>query len=257
MSEAEQFHREHELCLKLEDLAAAMLSGEFDLTTDFQRLSFAFASKSAKSYRAVLRLVEHGLGESALIIVRTIFEDLVNLTYIGTDAERLTKLFLDFQILEKKKYIEYWEEAGLGDDEVVEQKAIWEAEFKSEYERVLPNYPKRTYWSGKNLKEMAAVDSELARTYCMIYPYISGFAHGGSPLALASYVGQTDGVAIKSLAAPSGAELSEALAAGFGLFHRGLKLFVAASGHGGSDLEALGAQAEKVFHDNPTLPLPK
>ena len=206
-----------------------MLSGAFDLDTDWQRLTFAFASKSAKSYRAVLRLVEQGLGEPALILIRTIFEDMVNLTYISTDPGRLTRLFLDFHILEKKKYIDYWEEAGLGDEEVGQLKKVWEKQFQSEYERVLPNYPKRTYWSGKNLKEMAtAVDAELAKTYCTLYPYISGFAHGGSPLALASYINETDTAAVTSLGAPSDAELSEALVAGFGLFTRCLRIFAGA-----------------------------
>src|SRR3990172_11573220 len=137
MSDAEQFQKEYELCLKLESLADTMLGGEIALATDWQRLTFAFASKSAKSYKGVLRLVEQGLGEPALILIRTIFEDLVNLTYISTDPEKLTRLFLDFHILEKKKYMDYWEEAGLGDDEVVELNAVWERQFKAEYERVL------------------------------------------------------------------------------------------------------------------------
>jgi len=224
-----------------------MLSGAFDLDTDFQRLTFAFASKSAKSYRAVLRLVEQGLGEPALIIIRTIFEDMVNLTYISTEPERLTGLFLDFHILEKKKYIDYWEEAGLGDEEVGELKEVWEKQFQSEYERVLPNYPKRTYWSGKNLKEMAAaVDSELAKTYSMLYPYISGFAHGGSPLALESYISQTDTAAIRSLGTPSDAELSEALVAGFGLFMRCLRIFAGACRLDITALSDLGAQGGAI-----------
>lgn len=248
MSEADQLQREHEHCLKLEALADGMLSGEFDLATDWQRLSFAFASKSAKSYRAVLRLVEQGLGEPALILIRTIFEDLVNLSYISTDPGRLAPLFLDFHILEKKKYIDYWAEAGLGDDEVGGLKEVWEKQFQSEYERVLPNYPKRTYWSGKNVKEMAAaVDSELAKTYCMLYPYISGFAHGGSPLALASYISGTDTEAIRSLGLPSEAELSEALTAGFGLFVRCLRIFASACHLDASALADLVDQGDAVF----------
>lgn len=227
-----------------------MLSGVFDLDTDWQRLTFAFASKSAKSYRAVLRLAEQGLGEPALILIRTIFEDMVNLTYISTDPERLTRLFLDFHILEKKKYIDYWEEAGLGDEEVSELKEVWEKEFQSEYERLLPNYPKRTYWSGKNLKEMAtAVDVEMAKTYCTLYPYISGFAHGGSPLALASYIDQTTAGATTSLGAPSDAELSEALVAGFGLFVRCLRIFAGACRLDETALSDLSHEGDMIFHE--------
>lgn len=248
MSETEQLQKEHDLCLKLETLAGVMLSGEFDLDTGWQRLTFAFASKSAKSYRAVLRLVEEGLGEPALIIVRTIFEDMVNLTYISTAPDRLTRLFLEFHILEKKKYIDYWEEAGLGDEEVGQLKAVWAEQFQAEYERVLPNYPKRTYWSGKNLKEMAtAVDAELARTYCTLYPYISGFAHGGSPLALTSYIDETDTAAVTSLATPSDAELSEALVAGFGLFARCLRIFAGACHLDAARLSDLSREADAIF----------
>ena len=114
--------------------------------------------------------------------------------------------FLDFHILEKKKYIDYWEEAGLEGEAVDLLKKQWETEFEPQYKRVLANYPRRTYWSGQNLKEMAAHDPELLKMYCMLYPYVSGFAHGGSPLALASYVDFNENAPVKSLAAPSDAE---------------------------------------------------
>jgi len=233
--------------LKLEVIAETMLAGEFDLAGDYQRLAFAFASKSAKSYQGVLRLAENGLGEPALILVRTLFEDLVNLVYISKEPERLAALFLDFHILEKKKYIEYWEEAGLGDVEVEQLRHEWETHYKAAYARVLPNYPKRTYWSGKNLKEMAAVDPELAKTYCTLYPYISGFAHGGSPLALASYVGQADDLTMRSLAAPSEAELSEALVAGYSLFTKCLWVFADSCRVDSTALKALNDQADRLF----------
>ena len=243
--------KEHAVCLKLEVLADAMLAGPFDLTSDYQRLAFAFASKSAKSYRAVLRLVENGLGEPALVLVRAVFDDLINLSYISTDPDRLAKLFLEFQLLEQKRYVDLWEESGLEGhveaEEIARLKAQW-AVAKSDYEKVLPNYPKRTYWSGKNVKAMAAaIDPELAKTYRLLYPYASGFAHGGSPLALSSYVGQTEDMNLTSLAAPSDAELSEALLAAFGLFSRCLRLFAAACEADKSGLDALNTEAEKTL----------
>ena len=248
MFEDAQLDQEYQLAMKLEHLADTMLSGEFVLDTDWQRLTFAFVSKSAKSYRGVLRLVEAGLGEPALILVRSIFEDLVNLVYMDTDPEKLTKLFLDFHILEKKKYIDYWEEAEVDDDQLQELKAIWESEFKSRYEEILPNYPRKTYWAGKNIKEMASsVDQELFQMYCALYPYISGFAHGGSPLALASYVEHAGDRGIASLGAPSTEELSEALVAGFGLLVRCIKIFASACELDQSALDSLSVEADEVL----------
>lgn len=252
MSDTEKLQEEYALCLRLEVLAEAVLAGNFDLATDFQRLSFAFASKSAKSYQAVLRLIEHGLGEPALILIRTIFDDLINLTYINTEPDGLTKLFVEFQLVEKKRYIDSWEEAHLGKRELKELKVQWEAVHKDQYERVQSNYPKKTYWSGKTVREMAAlVDPDLAKTYLILYAYASGFAHGGSPSALLSYVGQNDDMTLTSLAAPSEAEIAEVLIAGFSLFSRLLKLFAAACGSDQTELEALTAEGDKVFNERP------
>ncbi len=245
-----QLEKEYQLAMKLERLADSMLAGHFVINTDFQRLAFAFASKSAKTYRGVLRLAEAGLGEPSLILIRSIFEDLVNLRYINSDPEGLVELFLDFHILEKKKYFDYWEEAALDDSQVQELKKVWESEFESRYEQILKNYPKRTYWSGKNLKEMAkSVDIELLRTYCSLYPYVSGFAHGGSPLALASYVDQAGENGMTSLAAPSTEEVSEALVAGFGLLIRCLSVFADVCGLDQTELDSLSGEADKLLDE--------
>lgn len=244
----EQLQREYKLCLRLESLAEFVLAGQFNLSTDYQRLCFAFASKSAKNFQAVLRLAERGLGEPALILVRTIFDDFVNLAYINTNPDKLTKLFIEFQLVEKKKYIDSWEEAGLGAEELEELKTQWETVYKGQYEKIKRNYPKKTYWSGKTVRAMAGIVSpDLAKTYLILYAYASGFAHGGSPSALTSYIGLNEDMTLSALVDPSNAEISEALIAGFSLFSRCLSIFSDSCGLDHDMLDGLMAEGDAVF----------
>lgn len=231
------------LCRRLEAVVDEMLEGEFNLSSDYQRLAFAFVCKSAKSYRAALRLVEQGLGEPALILVRSIFDDLVNLAYVSKDPDVRTDLFLEFSQLEKKRHLDNLEKAARVNkkyySQLKELRAVWEKEFRGEYLKALPKFRKRAGWSGKTLREMAAGDAELTELYYTLYLYASGYAHGNSALALESYVRPVEPLRLASLAHPSETELLTALELGFDVFMRCIKVFTEASRLDRSRLDAL------------------
>jgi hypothetical protein len=237
--------------VKLEAAADRLLAGEFELADDYHRLAFAFASKSAKTYRAVLRLIDGGLGEPALILLRSVLEDLIHLSYISRDPARRAPLFLGFAHLEKKQALDYLSRAARVNDRYAagrdELKEMWEREFKREYLEVVSNYPKKRHWSGKTLWEMAKGDPELVEYYCTLYLYASGFVHGGSVLGLESYVRPIEARKLRSLAHPSDSELATALDLGLPLVLKCLKLFTSACRLDAAELDALTEEGGRLF----------
>jgi hypothetical protein len=239
------------LSLKLESAGDRLLAGEFDLAIDYHRLAFAFASKSAKTYRAALRLVENGLGEPALILLRSILEDLIHLSYISRDPERRSRLFLGFAHLEKKQALDYLSRVARVNKRYAktleELRELWKRDFKRAYLDVVADYPKKRHWAGKTLWEMAGTDPKLVEYYCTLYLYASGFVHGGSVLALESYVRPTESQKLQSLAHPSEAELATALELGFPLFLKCLLLFGSACRLDVAELDLLAEEGRRLF----------
>lgn len=220
------FKNKLNLCLQLKNKANTLLKGEFFFTVDFQRLALAFALKSHKTFKAIIYLVKKGLPEPALVLVRSLFEDVVNLAYIAQDPHKLSSLFLNFSVIEKKFYLDNLKEAGLLDKET---ERIWQKEFATEYQNIEADYPNKRYWSGKNIKQMAeATGPELTRTYYLLYVYSSGFAHGSSSLTLEDYLQPTKIHSLKPLNKAQPNQLTTVLELAYNLFSHCLKIFTSA-----------------------------
>lgn len=213
-----------------------MISAPHQAFDPFQITSLALAAKALKNYQAVLTLCSHGFGEAALVVVRGLFEDIVNLAYISQEPGERAQLFAEFNIIEKKRLLANLERAGL---ESKQEQDDWQQNWEAEYQRLRQKFLTQRgedahYWSGLNVRQMCeAVDQAtvtltrpLLKTYYLLYVYVSQYTHGGSSLAAGAFVeGPGPGGTLRAMFRPSESEVGEALTVAFGLVIDTLKLY--------------------------------
>jgi len=221
------------------ELAAAgetLLSAHHQGLDAYHIASLALAAKALKNYQAILILCSHGFGEAALVVVRGLFEDVVNLAYISQEPVERAQLFAEFNIIEKKRLLANLERAGMGTEQ---EEADWQQNWEAEYQRLRPKFLTQRgedaqYWSGLNVRQMCtAVDEATApltrpllKAYHLLYVYVSQYTHGGSSLAAGAFVeGPGPKGALIALFRPSDSEVGEALTVAFGLAIDMLKLY--------------------------------
>jgi hypothetical protein len=110
-----------------------------------------------------------------MILVRTLYEDTVNLLYIGTDPERLSELFLDYAHFGNFKYLQYLEEHY--PESLKLESAETVQELIREFERVRHKYPKGDSWSGETMAQMAR-KLHLDGLHEPLYKITSDMIHG-------------------------------------------------------------------------------
>lgn len=245
MTDNLQLKQKINLAEQLKNQAKLLFNKDFYLAVDFQRLSLAFAAKSYKTFAAILNLVKKELPEPAFILLRSLLEDVINLAFIAQKPEKRSDLFLNFNVIEKKFYLDNLKKAGLLSKET---ETVWQEEFQAEYQKVQANYPYKRYWSSKSLKQMAeAVGPDLSRTYSLVYLYSSGFVHGSSSLTLEDYLQPTKKQTLKPLTKPRPETLTTVLELAFKLFMHCLQIFTTACQLNNKNLEKLKNRWEHLL----------
>ncbi len=134
-----------------------------------------FLSKTVTSFYAVWTLCKNGYGQDAFIVLRTIFENLVNLSFVNQEPAKRVPLFIEYDYIKAHKRLEDYESLypEKSKEERIRQYII------ARYEKVKDNYPNKNRWSRISLFDMAK-SCELENYYYMVYRLGSVFTHGGS-----------------------------------------------------------------------------
>lgn len=170
---------------KLIDLTKESINKTADLIegrkieTNHERLSQFFWGKTVTTFYAISALCDIGYGQDAIVLVRTMLENLINYRYINQEPEERGQLFIEFDYIKAKKRLRTY--SVLFPEKEIDPEKIKVIE--ENYFSVIDNYPKSKscflQWSGKNNADMAKA-CDLENLYLMIYPLASSFAHGGS-----------------------------------------------------------------------------
>ncbi len=149
------------------------------IETNQEILSQFFLGKTVTTFYAVSALCNMGYGQDAIVLVRTMLENLINYRYINQEPEERSQLFIEFDYIKAKKRLRTY--SALFPEKEIDPEVLKEIDEK--YSRVIDNYPKSIscslQWAGKNNADMAKA-CDLENLYQMIYPLASSFAHGGS-----------------------------------------------------------------------------
>lgn len=162
---------------------------------------FIFA-KSTKTYRAIEHLCNKGIGygEDAIILSRSLLENLINLAYISNphqekEREHHAKLFVNWLIIDLKRkrdalpsndpirpqleqYLKEYENIGVNYDEI---NKLHQEECNNH--KTKDKQSDKRFWSGLSIKNMAEEIGLLDPYYNKVYWMYSKIAHphpGGS-----------------------------------------------------------------------------
>lgn len=254
----QRLEAEFSLCQELSFFAKDLLLARHVADSTYKTVVLALAAKTLKSYQSVLVLCGHGFGEPALMIVRSMFEDVVNAGYIhGSPVDR-SELFAEYDLIEKRRLRANLKRAQLWSEE---QEADWQMNWEADYARIRPKFltkrgEDRTYWSGLNIRQMTEEIGKsrpeegrrLVKFYYLLYTYASSYAHGGSAMGAGSFLQAPDtSGAVWPLFQPSGSEAREALSMAFGLELDMLAFYSDAWGFLPERLDDLKARGEQIF----------
>ena len=112
------------------------------------------------------------------ILLRSLFENLVNLLYIyHSDTEKRIKLYIEYDHIARKHQIDKMEKWLPTDPDFLASMPDKKSTLDS-YNKVKANYPHERYWSGKSIKQMA-YGVELQYDYDVVYWFLSSLHHSG------------------------------------------------------------------------------
>lgn len=156
-----------------------------------------FALQATKKHEAMEFLIQHNLGQEAGMMLRSMFEAMVNAIWIAQDLENRLKRFHAYQFFSAQKYQKLGQKlhgVSQTEESAAEEEAEKSLRQKAEEEgwRDLPNWNFKSgvYWSGKSLYDMA-VEIGMEKGYNTVYRIYSEVVHVG--LASGSeYFSQSD-----------------------------------------------------------------
>lgn len=156
----------------------AIVWNENDL---FLILSICIMAMTITKMQSIRLLCRNGLGKDAAILLRVVFEDIVNFNYIDNDKKRV-KDFMDYDTYERLKVSKWAPVNIMGNPaeykaRVSELEKIWD-KVKQKYTYTTPNGKNKIFdrWSGKNLLEMAK-ELKGEGQYNFLYRYLSTYVH--------------------------------------------------------------------------------
>lgn len=139
-----------------------------------------FTLKALKTHRAIEHLLERGFVEDATILLRSLLETVISLRYVLLEPSKHARLYQEYDVIVRRRMLRALQKQrsavglkplyGRGDDA---------EELEREYSRVVGNYPRKTCWSGKTVRDMAH-DVCLANQYDLLYRWHSQFVHSTS-----------------------------------------------------------------------------
>jgi len=150
----------------------------------YQQAALFLFTKSHKTFKAICLLCESNFIEDAGILLRSIFEILVNARYIAERPKERARLYLEYDYIMKKKAFD------------ISDKRKWRADdikdILSEYNRVKDNYPDKWHWAGDSMTiSKMAQEVGLSKHYETHYWVLSNLAHT-TPRAAVSYLRVTE-----------------------------------------------------------------
>ena len=147
-----------------------------------------FFNKGWKTFQGVSLLCSNKLAEDAEILLRSLFEMAVNLTYISKDPLKRARLFLEYDFIQRKELLETLLKADNQWAKKILDGTNPEPlnELEKDYNRVKGNYPDKWRWSGKSIREMCK-DVGLELHYASVYWLSSNLAHT-NPRAMLQYI---------------------------------------------------------------------
>lgn len=168
---------------KVEVLAESVFSHKdivWDSENDFSKLTLYLISRFAQRTQAIETLCRAGFAKDAIILLRTMFEDLITFKYIQKDRNRIKDL-IDFDIHERLNGINIILENTLLDEKKKRKLTKKREILKIEWDKVKPRFTAKnghvfSRWSGKSLKEMCE-DPEDKKNYIYAYNYFSKYVH--------------------------------------------------------------------------------
>lgn len=168
-------HQMTELYDELDQAAENIGQIQIEEASDYDRVLQLFFSRARRTFRAVRLLADNGYGEQALVLVRTLYEDTVNLLYISTNPDRLAKLFLEYAHFRNFKYLQYLQEHYPESLKLEGPDTLHG--LIHEYERVRHNYPRGDSWSGYSISRLART-LNLDGLHETLYKITSDLVHG-------------------------------------------------------------------------------
>lgn len=145
----------------------------WDENDDSLKLCICVSAMTLTRITSINHLCLQGLGKDATVLLRVMFEDLVNFLYMH-EAPNLIRDFIDYDSYQKLKMSELINKDSINDMQTFEKT---QTEFKVQWEQVKHRYsdPKRN-WRGKPLSNICD-DLELKSQYNHLYKYLSYFVH--------------------------------------------------------------------------------
>lgn len=144
----------------------------------YDRVLQLFFTRAVRAFRAVRLLAEKGLGIDALILVRALYEQVLNLLYIATDPDRLAEQYLEYAHYRNWVYLRFlrrhYPEAVARMDPAAVQ------EMRRQFLRVRKRYPDGRSWHGRVIGDLARL-LRLDGTHETLYKITCDVAHGNVP----------------------------------------------------------------------------
>lgn len=164
-----------EAAAEVESVAGAIAPTLIWDVSGYDRVLQLFFTRAVHAFQAIGLLAGEGLGTDAMILVRTLYEQVLNLLYIATDPDRLAEQYLDYAHYRNWVYLRflrrhYPEAAARMDPEAVEN-------MRRQFLRVRKRYPGGRSWHGKTITELARL-LRLDGTHETLYKITCDVAHG-------------------------------------------------------------------------------
>jgi hypothetical protein len=160
---------------RLESLAERTAGVMIQDASAYDRVLQLFFSRGRRTFKGITTLAGDGLGEPAMILVRSLYEDTLNLLYIGTNPDELAELYLDYAHIRNFKYLKFIQEvdpeALAGEDQATL------AEVEERFKILKERYPKINNWSGLTITDTAR-KVHMSQPHKTLYKIACDMTHG-------------------------------------------------------------------------------
>ena len=151
----------------------------------FQGIVFFFFIKSYLTFKAIYILCKNGLGLDAGILLRSLLENVITLSYIVQDKEKRSQLYLKHSLVARKNLLDLIKKDSEWFEPMKDRLEKKEKEILQGYESVKNDYPNKYRWSNKTIMQMA--DEANLKTLRPANFDLSDIVHSG-PLAMNKYM---------------------------------------------------------------------
>ncbi len=139
-------------------------------------IDFLF-KKGFKTYWAMLVSCREGFGEDGGVLLRSIFELLVNVYWISEkDVDERAREYVSYDHVLRKRIINNLEKWKPTNQKLLEKYFPIKDQVLKDFDELEETMKKRTYWSGRDLCAMAT-DVGLEYDYNFVYRYFSNVVH--------------------------------------------------------------------------------